>query len=365
MQKLIDQFEFEWSEEKPSNGTTAHKLTEDRATLLFIIDTYNKHLFDVDKQPVRKTRETLDSFAKELIDPTRDDSERILFRFRQFFSSYRINEYSYIEQTFDDFRNIIWDFVDQLREELESEKIDDRDLNKNMHELQEAVESNSIEALKSQARVFVDFYKEQQNRRDDRRDRRINSIRENLVVVKKKLTEANQNMLIDHLTGAHNRKSFDDQLKEQWQSYRLTEVPVSLISLDIDHFKKFNDTYGHAIGDFVLIECVKLLKECFGREKDFVARTGGEEFAIILPQYKAQDALYKAEMARKRIEKETFVQDGQKLNFTISMGIAQLLADENIEDWMKRADEALYSSKNSGRNKATVSDKNPTLKAAS
>ena len=96
------------------------------------------------------------------------------------------------------------------------------------------------------------------------------------------------------------------------------------------------------------------MKNLFHRPSDFVARVGGEEFAVVLPEYAIEHAVIKAEEALARIRKEVYVTGEHKLSFTVSMGIAQLVDGETIESWTKRADQALYSSKQTGRNRFTV-----------
>ena len=351
--KLINQFNFEWDENAPANEGPS-PISEDRATLLYIIDTFNKHLLEVERHPVRKIREVLDEFARELIDPKRRDQEKLLFRFRMFFASYRIDEYAYIQKTFDDFRGIIWDFVDQLAEDLQQEQSVDSEITASLGELREAVESNSIDLLKTQSRKFIDSYVEHQTKKDKRRTHRIHSIKKNLDSVRTQLLEANQSMRMDHLTGAYNRKSFDEQLKQYVRMTNLSPKPVTLVTLDIDHFKKVNDTFGHAVGDFALKECVKTLNRIFGRSNDFVARIGGEEFAIILPDYGIEKAVTLAEQVLNQTRKDVFVHEGHELRFTVSMGIAQLEAGETPDQWLKRGDDALYNSKQTGRNRYTV-----------
>ena len=356
MEKLVNQFDLEW---KPHGETSSTNLqiSEERATLLFIIDTYNKHLIEIDTKPVRKVREILDDFAKELVQQNNPNIEKILFKFRQFFSNYRIDEYTYLQKTFSEFRSIIWDFVDQLGEELDEEVNEELEINESLERLKEAVESDSIDLLKSQSREFIDNYIELQTRRDIKRSDKEKQIKKNLYTVKEKLIAANHNMRLDHLTSAFNRKSFDEQMIQHWKLFQHSKEAVSLIMLDIDHFKRINDVFGHSIGDFALKELVKILHDNFTRDNDFVARIGGEEFAIILPNYKLMGAAQMAEKLRKRVEHEVFVQDDMELNFTVSMGIAQLQVKESIEEWMKRADQALYESKNNGRNKFTLASK--------
>ncbi len=352
--KLIHQFDLEKQDEDSPSGIDPVKISEEHATLLYIIDTYNKHLIDIEGHPIRKMREMFDEYAKQLITMEGEDRDKVLFRFRQFFASYRIDECSYIEKTFDDFRGIIWDFVEQLSDDFKAEQSENEELKSSFDELKEAVESNSIEALKNQSRKFIDSYVERQFNIDKRREHKEKNLSKNLDVVKQKLVEANHSMRLDHLTSAFNRKSFDEHIKTHHRMFALEETNVCLLMLDIDHFKRINDTYGHPMGDFVLKECVRTLNEVFRSEKEFVARIGGEEFAVILPHCSIEDATKKAQEAMDKIRGERFIHEGAEFRFTISLGISQLTPGESLETWMKRTDEALYSSKNNGRNRYTI-----------
>ncbi len=352
VEKLIEQFDFDLGSGKPEGAAGA--LSEEHATLLFIIDIMNKHLIEFDNHPVRKTRDILDEFAKELIAPPGEGGrERILFKLRHFISNYRIDECAYFQRTFEDFRAIIWDFVDQLAEDMGQEEKEDFEIRTNLDNLKEAVESNSINALKDQSRKFIDCYMEKQFKRDSRRNSRMKSIRKNLNVVKKQLVKANDSLRVDHLTQALNRKSFDESCEQHRKLFNVSHQPISLMLLDIDYFKRINDTYGHPVGDFVLKELVQSLKAVFTRESEEVARIGGEEFAIILPDFKMEHALVKAEELLMRIRGEAYVHEGREIRFTVSIGIAELCVGEPAESWVKRADLALYNSKNTGRNRVT------------
>lgn len=352
VEKLIEQFDFDWNE-RQANGSPvlSSAMSEERATLLYIIDVFNKHLIEFEGHPVRKVREDLDEFAKELVHPEPRDLERFLFRFRQYLSAYRIDEIAYFHKTFEDFRTIIWDFVDQLSEDLGAEQKEDSEIRQRLDQLKEAVESNSIDVLKNQSRKFIDSYMETQFKKEKRRSSKMRSIRKNLNLVKKQLGEANNNLRIDHLTTAYNRKTFDEYAA---QFCKLTPITVSLLMVDIDHFKSINDTYGHPIGDFVLKQLTTNLKKLCGRESDLVARLGGEEFAILLPDYQADHAMKKAEEILLKVHGDAYVHENHEIRFTVSIGVAQLEPGESAADWIKRADLALYNSKNTGRNRATL-----------
>lgn len=356
--KLIQQLDVSFSTTDDQASNKLPQISEEKATLLYIIDVYNKHLFEVEKHSIRKVREKLDKMAKALVDPKADvkQTENTLFDIRQFFSSYRIDEYSYIQNTFDDFKRIVWDFADQLSEDIQFETSKDKSLATNLKDLKEAVDANSIETLRLKSRDFINSYVEYQNQKNDMRNRRMDSVKKNLNTIKKQLLEANTNLGVDHLTNAHNRKSLDDYIKKLAQINSISQGQFSIIMLDIDFFKKINDSFGHDIGDFVLKECVKLLQHVFHKEDMMVARIGGEEFVVVLPNHSVEHAVIRAEEAMKRIREEAFIQGDHEIRFTVSMGIAQLQDRESTSDWLKRADTALYQSKNSGRNKFTVAN---------
>lgn len=367
MEKLIQQFDFDWSSEggSPEEHARIKGMNEDRATLLFIIDTFNKHLIEVDGHPVRKTREALDEFAREIISPVEKENgvEKVLFRFRQFFSAYRIDETTYFQKTFEDFRTIIWDFVDQLAEDVSNEQKDDSEIRTSLDQLKEAVESNSIDQLKAQSRKFIDHYVEKQFKKEKRRNGRMKSIRKNLSKVKKQLDEASTEANTDGLTGINNRKAFDQAAKEQARLAAASGDALALIMLDIDHFKKINDTYGHSVGDFAIKELAAMLKKHFQGDNDFIARVGGEEFAIIIPGCHVDVAMKKAGDLLRNVAKEIYLVEDHQIRFTISLGVAQLGYGEDVEAWIKRADLALYNSKNTGRNRASAAPP-PAFKVA-
>jgi diguanylate cyclase (GGDEF)-like protein len=151
----------------------------------------------------------------------------------------------------------------------------------------------------------------------------------------------------DSLTGIYNRAKIEQILTIEVLRSRRYKHPLSIIIADIDHFKLINDTYGHNVGDVVLTGIASMMKEHV-REVDTVGRWGGEEFLIVCPETTAEGAKKLAEKLRKKIERHHFKDIGIK---TVSMGIAQIEADDWDEDMLKRADKNLYKAKRSGRNR--------------
>jgi diguanylate cyclase len=153
----------------------------------------------------------------------------------------------------------------------------------------------------------------------------------------------------DSLTGLSNRRAFDDELKRRFSEYQRKGTQCTLVLLDIDFFKKFNDTHGHQVGDEVLRSVAKVLA-AQSRGEDVPCRYGGEEFAVILPGTEAAKACKVAERIRAAVEESTTLCEGKTLKVTCSLGVSQFLTEDDIARLIRRADDALYTSKKAGRN---------------
>jgi diguanylate cyclase (GGDEF)-like protein len=156
----------------------------------------------------------------------------------------------------------------------------------------------------------------------------------------------------DMLTALSNRRDFYDLAAKEVARSARHPHPLSLLLMDIDHFKKINDTHGHAIGDQVLRKLARSLGDAL-REVDLPARMGGEEFAVLMPETELGQALQVAERLRAALEQTTVdVADGPPLRFTVSIGVTQWdPADADIDATLARADAALYRAKHQGRNR--------------
>lgn len=158
-------------------------------------------------------------------------------------------------------------------------------------------------------------------------------------------------LLTDPLTDIYNRRAYDRRINEEIARYRRYETIFSLLLFDVDHFKRINDRYGHAIGDKCLQEIIKRIKPVL-RESDFFARYGGEEFIILLPETNQKGATVVAEKLRSLVENIDFLHKENRVKITISIGVTGVLPeDENHETIFSRVDLAMYEAKNSGRNR--------------
>ena len=157
---------------------------------------------------------------------------------------------------------------------------------------------------------------------------------------------------VDVLTGLHNRRWLDEVLPRQARRAEMQGEPLSVLMIDIDHFKRFNDEWGHAAGDFVLFGVAQVMRERL-RPTDLLARYGGEELTAVLPKSDAPGAVIAAERVRRAIAFTPFeMQDGTVLpNVTISIGVAEARAGLSAAKLLAKADEALYRAKRNGRNR--------------
>jgi diguanylate cyclase (GGDEF)-like protein len=170
--------------------------------------------------------------------------------------------------------------------------------------------------------------------------------------------EVYQSSITDGLTGVYNHRYFREELEARLSEAEVLQVSLSLLMLDIDNFKGFNDTYGHQVGDFVLKEVAGIITETLGDGAALVARYGGEEFAVILPNTNTRTAVRTAELLRSAVSTHHFSpkENDDIHSVTISVGVASFPEDiknmaRKVEELIDKADESLYAAKNTGRNR--------------
>ena len=187
--------------------------------------------------------------------------------------------------------------------------------------------------------------------------RKIEQANKELLMLNEQLKEENEKLLKsaikDELTGVYNRKFFEKRVVEEMEIADRANEHISLIIFDLDRFKLVNDNFGHQFGDEVLKRTTQIAGDLI-RKTDFLNRVGGEEFAIILPNTNKAQAVFVAEKVRKALEDNKHFKVGQ---VTGSFGVAERMKAESLRSWYKRADNALYQAKNTGRNRVVDSDK--------
>lgn len=174
-----------------------------------------------------------------------------------------------------------------------------------------------------------------------------------LVELRKEVHFLTEQVRTDALTGLYNFRFFNDTISLEMERARRGVQPLSMILLDIDHFKKFNDQWGHDVGNLALIHIAQLIKIAV-RKLDFPCRYGGEEFAILLPNTDLRQAIQVAERLREMIELTPFAADSHtNLNISASLGVDQFVPQqaESSDGFIRRVDALLYDAKHLGRNR--------------
>ena len=173
--------------------------------------------------------------------------------------------------------------------------------------------------------------------------------------LRKRLQEKHEQAVRDPLTGLHNRLAYDERIVQEFARWKRYDKPMVLMMIDIDHFKNINDNYGHKAGDKALVLIANQISNNL-RESDFLARFGGEEFVVLMPETDIDSAIIASDKLLKAVEACEFHYQNAKVNITISAGLAQLRKDDNTDTLFKRADAAMYRAKETGRNRCLVED---------
>lgn len=208
----------------------------------------------------------------------------------------------------------------------------------------------------------MEQFRDVEERRSDTAQKRIVQLTQRLQSLEGEVVDLHERVgrerrlaLLDSLTGTYNRMAYEQRVDEEYERWKRSREPLTLIIIDVDNFKRVNDTYGHKAGDKVLSTIGELLRKRV-RASDFLARYGGEEFVILLPGTKTDDAFEVAEQLRKEIARCGFHYRNDGVAITVCCGIASFAASDQPDSVFERADAALYKAKQAGKNCSFLDD---------
>jgi diguanylate cyclase len=272
---------------------------------------------------------------------------------KQFILDFIDHQKEYIRQKEAEFKNII----DLLRNGMTGLISETQNFNSLMYDQNVRMEAitrlDDIRKIKESLKAEVAEMKQIIWEKQDSDSRRIESLSKEVAVLRSSLEQVKDAALIDALTGAYNRKTFDTRIKWVVKRSGIVWSPITLMMCDLDNFKQINDTYGHIVGDRILKCFVQECKSMF-RSDDFVSRYGGEEFAILLPGISLKKSLSRAQSFCRLLSLKQFTVDAlrpdERICFTVSIGVSELRKDDTPDAFIDRADKALYKAKRSGKN---------------
>jgi diguanylate cyclase len=257
------------------------------------------------------------------------------------------------QQAQNEMREMLAMFIDRLSEMAKSTGTFHEKLEENARQIEQAKSLAEIapvlKEVVSATRTMAAQSKTSSEQLQTMRDKADQTDAE-LVKLHQELDRVSTQARHDPLTGALNRKGLDEAVEREMSSVRRKETPLCVSLLDIDNFKKLNDTLGHATGDIALAHLATVARECM-RPQDTLARYGGEEFVLLLPDTVLEKGIEAMTRLQRELTKKFFLAGTEKILITFSAGVAQLAADESGADAIKRADKAMYLAKRAGKNR--------------
>ncbi len=268
-------------------------------------------------------------------------------------------EKEYIREKEAELKNII----ELLRTGLTGLITDTSTFNTQLYERNVKMESitqlDDIRKIKESLKTEVSQMKQIIQEKQVKDSKRIESLSQEVTVLRSSLEQVRDASMLDALTGSYNRMAFDEQIQKAVMRSEVISSPLSLLMCDLDDFKNINDTHGHVVGDRVL-KCFVMECKTMFRSDDFIARYGGEEYAVLLPGLGLKKALKRAQSFCKILAGKQYLIDvnrpNERLSFTASIGVSELQKGDTVETFIQRADQALYKAKRTGKNRA-VSEK--------
>jgi len=332
-------------------------------TIVSMLRSFGSDAFDTDTALANATRSECEAWAQRItFGPGKQDEDAAAGSFRRdwgglrrYFSTQRAHERDYVGKSFQHLREAVQAFARCLTTAVGEERSLDMRLGSQLGRLVQAFQENDPAVIRSEAEGIAGLVQEVMERRRERQAQQIAMLSDKIQVLKDELQHARELAALDPLTQLYNRQALDAHVERVSDLAFLLSSSPCLLMIDVDHFKTSNVRYGHTTGDDVLKRIADSLVRQFLRREDFVARFGGEEFVVVIPDSSLQNARKRAERVRETIEELEFSAESGPFHATISIGISSLAEGDDGRAWLRRADAALYDAKAAGRNAVRVS----------
>jgi diguanylate cyclase (GGDEF)-like protein len=253
-----------------------------------------------------------------------------------------------------DLREVIWAFIRNFSQTLAANDEVDGRIRDQVARLERLVSERATAELKREVQEVLGSLSQAVEERRRRQREQMASLGQTVEALGSELESARREGERDPLTRVFNRKALDAHLERTVEMFRAFRHDTCLLVVDVDHFKEINDAHGHVVGDQALCQVADAIAKVFLRRSDFVARFGGDEFAVILRETSLAAAAPLAERVLARVRALRIPAGGKELALTASMGAAALTPEDDVRTWFQRADAGLYAAKSAGRDRLEV-----------
>lgn len=269
----------------------------------------------------------------------------------RFVLAHRSQEHREIQRALADTRDLIPQALESLQAVLSNQRSTEEQVQERLAHLRSVAHARDLETLRREILQTVLAIGNLLVQQQQQQQQQILTLQQQLTELQEQLQQARAESARDPLTGLDNRKVLEAHLERTLRWSQASGHPACLVLIDADHFKRINDTYGHAVGDTTLITLANCLSRTFLRQDDCVARYGGEEFAVVLRDASQKDVCRLLDRLFQLVRASRIPTNDGALQFTISAGLAQARPGETVTQWIGRADDALYCAKQAGRDR--------------
>jgi diguanylate cyclase (GGDEF)-like protein len=329
-------------------------------TLASMLRSMAEFALDQEGTDVRTFRQQAESWAQHVIMAApapgssddgrgRQGARRDWQGVRQFVREYCRSSAKHAASVATDLREVIWVFIRNFSQAFALDEETDERIRHQVLRLEKLVQASAASELKREALEAIGTLTRAFEERRERQRARMTSLGETVRTLGDELETARREGETDPLTRVFNRKAFDAYVERSVEIHRAFRQEMCLLVVDVDLFKGINDAYGHTAGDQVLREVANAIVRVFLRKGDFVARYGGDEFAVVLRETRLADALTLAERVLARVRAVKVAAGDGEIAFTVSMGAAPIAPGDDAKAWFDRADKGLYAAKSAGR----------------
>jgi diguanylate cyclase (GGDEF)-like protein len=343
------------SEAAPTVGSAAPEPADGarpREALAFSLRSWGQHAIEQGAQSPEEILEQFELWARQVLPVEPDTALAVDWDgLERFVLGHRKGEQRFVAQRTADLREALWAFVECFHRSLANDHRADARAGTQLDRLRTAIETGDTGTLRREALSAMQLLQSTIDLRQQRYRKQVELLSGKIARLSRDLVRAKLEASTDALTGLANRAAIDAHLEHVTQIGPLLRTPPLLLLIDIDHFKWVNDEYGHPVGDGVMQRVAARLRATFREADDFVARFGGDEFAVVVRDVEPGAELGIGERALFAVREMEVETPNGGLRCSISIGAARLEIGESPAQWLRRADHALYEAKRAGRDR--------------